>query len=69
MSVLNFSAPGDLSTKAGVKSIIEQIAEREGALAALVPQWEAHRARENEGKKRLDEARTRLEALHGKKAG
>ncbi|KAI0342003.1 RecF/RecN/SMC protein [Trametopsis cervina] len=44
-----------------------QIAEREASLAALLPEWEAHRATENEEKKSLDEARVKLDALYGKR--
>lgn len=44
-----------------------QIAEKEQSLAALMPQWEAHKARETEEKKRLDEARARLDALYAKR--
>ena len=44
-----------------------QITEREAALAALLPEWEAHRTRENEVKMRLEDARVRLEALYGKR--
>ncbi|KAI0742188.1 RecF/RecN/SMC N terminal domain-containing protein [Irpex lacteus] len=45
----------------------QQIAEREASLAALLPEWEAHRTRENEEKKRMDEARVRLDALYSKR--
>jgi structural maintenance of chromosome 3 (chondroitin sulfate proteoglycan 6) len=43
------------------------IIERESSLTALLPEWEAHRARENEVKKRMDEARVKLDALYGKR--
>ena len=52
------------SELAGVQ---RQIAQEEASLAALLPEWEAHRARENEEKKRMDEARVRLDALYGKR--
>ncbi|KAI0087967.1 hypothetical protein BDY19DRAFT_202098 [Irpex rosettiformis] len=45
----------------------QQIAQREASLAALLPEWEAHRAQENEEKKRMDDARVRLDALYGKR--
>ncbi|CAL1707049.1 unnamed protein product [Somion occarium] len=43
-----------------------QITEKESALARLRPEWEAHRARENEEKRRMEEARARLDALYSK---
>ncbi|KAH9913356.1 hypothetical protein B0H21DRAFT_896218 [Amylocystis lapponica] len=45
----------------------EQIAAKEADLAALLPEWEAHRARETDEKHRLDEARARLDALYSKR--
>lgn len=50
-----------------LETVEEQIAEKEQSLTALMPQWEAHKARETEEKKRLDEARARLEALYAKR--
>lgn len=47
--------------------IEQQIADREASLTALLPEWEAHRARENDAKKRMDEARVRQEALYSKR--
>lgn len=44
-----------------------QIREKEVALEQLKPLWEAHRADENEEKRALGEARTRLDALFSKR--
>jgi structural maintenance of chromosome 3 (chondroitin sulfate proteoglycan 6) len=44
-----------------------QIQEREASFAALLPEWEAHRATETAEKKRLDAARARLDALYAKR--
>lgn len=44
-----------------------QIVTKEAALAALLPEWEAHRAHEIEEKRRLDEAKARLDALYAKR--
>lgn len=45
----------------------EQITAKEGDLAALLPGYEAHRGRETDEKRRLDEARARLDALFAKR--
>ncbi|EMD37508.1 hypothetical protein CERSUDRAFT_114149 [Gelatoporia subvermispora B] len=45
----------------------EQIAAKESELARLLPEWEAHRARETEEKRRLDESRAKLDALFSKR--
>ncbi|KAI0081880.1 structural maintenance of chromosome protein 3 [Panus rudis PR-1116 ss-1] len=50
-----------------LQTVQGQIAEKEQALAELRPEWEAHRAREIEEKKKLDEARAKLEALFSKR--
>lgn len=46
--------------------VTSQIVDREKALAALLPNWEAQRANETAEKRRLDEANARLQALYGK---
>lgn len=46
--------------------IQQQISEKEAALTELRPEWEQHRARENEEKRRMEEARARLDALYSK---
>lgn len=46
----------------------ENIAEKEAALAALDPQWEEHRSNEADERRRLDEARARLDALYEKQS-
>lgn len=53
--------------EAELAEVDQLIAKREASLADLLPQWEAHRARENEEKKRMDEARVKLDALYGKR--
>ncbi|KAL6310468.1 structural maintenance of chromosome protein 3 [Sparassis latifolia] len=53
--------------EAELANVQEQIAEKETTLAALMPEWEGHRARENEEKRKLDEARARLDALYSKR--
>ncbi|KAH9048361.1 structural maintenance of chromosome protein 3 [Lactarius hengduanensis] len=41
--------------------------QKEAALAALLPRWEAHRATESEQRQALDEANGKLSALYSKK--
>ncbi|PCH43742.1 RecF/RecN/SMC protein [Wolfiporia cocos MD-104 SS10] len=56
---------GDLQQE--LANIESRITQRENELAQLLPQWEAHRARENAEKRKLDEARARLDALYAKR--
>ncbi|KAI9463542.1 structural maintenance of chromosome protein 3 [Lactarius psammicola] len=44
-----------------------QVAQKEAALAALLPRWEAHRVAESEQRQSLDEANGKLAALYAKK--
>ncbi|KAH9001993.1 structural maintenance of chromosome protein 3 [Lactarius hatsudake] len=44
-----------------------QVAQKEAALAALLPRWEAHRVTESEQRQALDEANGKLAALYSKK--
>ncbi|KAH9083418.1 structural maintenance of chromosome protein 3 [Lactarius deliciosus] len=44
-----------------------QVAQKEAALAALLPRWEAHRVTESEQRQALDEANGKLSALYSKK--
>jgi len=44
-----------------------QVAQKEAALAALLPRWEAHRVAESEQRQALDEANGKLAALYAKK--
>lgn len=50
-----------------LENVEARITEREQELRDLLPQWDTHRARENEEKKRLDEARIRLDGLYAKR--
>jgi structural maintenance of chromosome 3 (chondroitin sulfate proteoglycan 6) len=43
-----------------------QIAQKEEALAALLPKWETHRAAETEQRRALDDANGKLSALYAK---
>ncbi|TFY63618.1 hypothetical protein EVG20_g6252 [Dentipellis fragilis] len=54
----------DLETE--LASLESQITAKERDLAALVPQWEAHRAQEMEQRRALDAAHGRLSALYAK---
>ena len=48
-------------------NIDAQIAEKEDAVAELLPQWESQRAQQSEHRRALDDARGRLKALHSKR--
>ncbi|KAI0371167.1 structural maintenance of chromosome protein 3 [Pilatotrama ljubarskyi] len=48
-------------------SVEAQIREKEKALAELTPEWDRVRALESEERRRLDEARARLDALYAKR--
>jgi structural maintenance of chromosome 3 (chondroitin sulfate proteoglycan 6) len=54
------SLEGELAEIAG------QIVQKEATLAALLPQWETHRASETEQRQALDEANGKLAALYAK---
>ncbi|KAI5116767.1 hypothetical protein M0805_004984 [Coniferiporia weirii] len=54
----------ELKTELG--QVKAEIAGKEKALAALGPRWDAHRAREADERRRLDEARAHLDALYEK---
>ncbi|PSS37849.1 hypothetical protein PHLCEN_2v317 [Hermanssonia centrifuga] len=53
--------------EAELTTVEARIREREVALQQLLPQWEAHRTRETEERKGLDQARARLDALFAKR--
>ncbi|KZT71044.1 RecF/RecN/SMC protein [Daedalea quercina L-15889] len=50
-----------------LNSVGVSISEKEKSLSTLLPEWEAQRTLETEGKRRLDEARARLDALFAKR--
>lgn len=52
--------------EAELERVREEIEEKEQALAGLAPQWDEHRARENEERRKLDEARAHLDTLYEK---
>ena len=53
--------------ESGLAEVEAQVAQKEAALAALLPRWEAHRAAESEQRQALDEANGKLAALYAKK--
>ena len=60
-------AGGQRSSLEGELVEIEaQIVQKEATLAALLPQWEAHRASETDQRQALDEANGKLAALYAK---
>ena len=63
----NARAGGERSSLEGELVEIEaQIVQKEAALAALLPQWETHRASETDQRQALDEANGKLTALYAK---
>lgn len=50
-----------------LQSVEAQIREKERAIAELTPEWDRVRALESEERRRLDEARARLDALYAKR--
>ncbi|KAH9831249.1 structural maintenance of chromosome protein 3 [Rhodofomes roseus] len=50
-----------------LNNVKSEIKEREDSLAALLPDWERQRTLETDEKRRLDEARARLDALFAKR--
>lgn len=63
----NARAGGERSSLEGELVEIEaQIVQKEATLAALLPQWETHRASETDQRQALDEANGKLAALYAK---
>ncbi|KAI0645362.1 structural maintenance of chromosome protein 3 [Trametes meyenii] len=53
--------------EAELATVEQQIEEKERAIAELTPNWDQVRGRESEERRRLDEARARLDALYAKR--